>query len=570
MSTLLPNLKSKAIRTLPGAYEAITSLTGLTPKGRAQGVDVYGPYQGYFRPETATQRIDFAIQKLTEGTTIIDAKRDEIWSGVKQIGIRGAYHYQRSGVSWKAQADYFLDTASKYDHHFYALDVEKYNNTLNDPFAADMYRMINYWKEQAASKRIVLYSNKNLFETFIYPRIKALYGGVGLTWLVEQLDVWYAQYWLSPSVDKDPALPAWMTTWRLWQITASAFTGASFGVQSKEVDVDVYNGTPAEMSAWLGITSQPPVEPEPPPIVVEPPPTDPDPEPELQMWEGEIISTTRMIVRSAPVVAETTKTGLYLYYSQHVDGRIWSDGDKYLWLKITASLPSEYIGKWVAVRALDGSARYVVLRRTGSGEPIPPPAMPQLWQVLHDAQLGEVRQPTDGEGAPEVFPMMDKHFTRFTRAWQMLSYELMALPPKKWRAVFTWQRALTNNNGFESPNDPRADYVNRMDLTSPDPKVASLLFGGNVITGRVDGDHLWVETLNGNDPPPSVAWMKEHPWLMQVCTNVQYESGKVFDFPQGDGLPVIVLILASKAVKFPLKNLKKLPLGSPIPRVYWP
>lgn len=197
--------------------------------------------------------------------------------------------------------------------------------------------------------------------------------------------------------------------------------------------------------------------------------------------------------------------------------------------------------------------------------------MPQLWQILHDAQLGEVRNVTDGGGAPEVFPMMDKHFTKFTRAWQLFSYELMALPPKKWRSVFHWQRALANNNGFESPTDPRADYVNNMDLSSPDPKFASLLFGGNVVTGRVEAADLWVKTLDGRAPPPSVAWVKEeNPWLMQVCTNVQYGTGKVFNFPQGDGLPVIVPILASKPVKISLKNLKKLPLGSPIPSVYYP
>lgn len=354
------NIKQTFIRNFPRAYEAITSSTGLTPKNRAQGVDVYGRYQGYFRPETATQRIDFAIQKLTEGITIKDLKMDEIWSGVKQIGMQGAYHYQRSGVSWRDQANYFLDFASKYDHHFYADDLEKINNVLNDSFAADMYRIIHHWKEQAPAKKIILYSNKDLFETFIFPRIKALYGGLGLTWLIENVNIWYAQYWNTPSVDKDPALPTWMKTWRIWQITDKALyplAGADWGMGSKGGDIDVYNGTPDEMRAWLGLASQPAPEPvPPPPIVVEP--TEPPVEP--QLYNAEVIADLRRIIRSYPKVDTSNATGLYVLKGTKFQGRIWA-GNAYVWLKIDAPQYPDLHKRWVAVRTLDGTSKYIKL-----------------------------------------------------------------------------------------------------------------------------------------------------------------------------------------------------------------
>lgn len=360
-------LKQSLIRTFPGTYEAITAVTGLTPKNRAQGVDVYGKYQGFFRPEIATQRIDFAVQKLTEGVTIKDRKMDEIWAGVKQIGIRGAYHYQRSGVSWLAQSNYFLDAASKYDHHFYALDVEKINNTLNDSFFADMFRIFNYWVEQVPSKKIVLYSNWDLFKNFIYPRILALYGGIGLKWLLDTVVVdgsWYAQYWNTPSVDKDPSLPSWMTTWRIWQITDKALyplTGADWGMGSLGGDIDVFNGTPDEMCVWLKL-SEPDPDPDPDPdddpIVVEPV----EPETEPQLYDAEVIVDLRRTIRDYPLRSTETDTGNFVYKGNKFQGRIWA-GNGYVWMKIDAPQYPEIHKKWVAVRTLDGVSRYIRLTK---------------------------------------------------------------------------------------------------------------------------------------------------------------------------------------------------------------
>lgn len=360
---------------------------GLPDLNRAQGVDVYGKYQGYFRPETATQRIDFAIQKLTEGVTIVDAKRDEIWAGVKQIGMRGAYHYQRSGVSWYAQANYFLDFAAKYDHHFIALDVEKINNTLDNTFISDMYRIFNHWKDQVrGSKKIVLYSNYDVFNNFILPKIRQLFGDAGVKWLVEEVDVWYAQYYFLPSVNKQPSLPPWMKTWKLWQITASAFKGSEFGVQSQEVDVDVFNGTADQMRAWLGLAPGVPEEPEEPPVVVEPP-ARPVLTPEPRLWDAEVMAFRRMTVRNYPEVAADTVvkgpdgiSNLLVVGGERFSGKIWA-GNDYLWIRIETSPRPVLIGKWVAVRKSDGLEKFITLF-------VPKPADEDTWtdyyEILHD------------------------------------------------------------------------------------------------------------------------------------------------------------------------------------------
>lgn len=583
-------LKQQLISRLPGIYEVVASITGVTPKGRAQGVDIYGKYQGWFRPETATQQIDFAVQKLTEGTTIVDLKRDEIWNGVKQIGMRGAYHYQRSGVSWKAQADYFLDIASRYDHHFFALDVEKINNALNDSFWADMYRIVNYWKEQAPSKTIVLYSNKDLFGAFIYPRIKALYGGTGLTWLIDNVNIWYAQYWNEPSVDKDPALPAWMKTWRLWQITPSYFTGASFGVQSREVDVDVFNGTPDQMRAWLGITSQPPVEPDPPTI----PPSPIEPEVEPVLWNAEVISNTRVYVRSYPVVGELTKAG-FVYHGAKFSGRIWV-GNGYVWMKIMDAAHPDISGKWVAVRSLNGTVKLITLTRADLA---PSPALPQLWMHKDDLQLGGVREAAINlNGAPQVFTLLEQSVS-VTRQWQYFIRAINCnMQIERVSAIFGWFRAFCNKKGLGNPDDPRADYLLSESTTSPNPQFDKVrTCARSVLAGVESQDDLMVHTLDGRQPPKLKAGRaypqrveninlddyfyspRTHPWLFFTANNVQpdgdtvpfSDDGGVYGDWMGDNRPYTFLPhVSGSTVWYPKSKLVKLPMGSAPPNPYHP
>jgi len=552
-------LKRQLISVFPRAYEAVTSLTGVTPKGRAQGVDV-SRWQGWFRPETATQRIDFAAQKLTDGFNYTDSKANEMWSGVKQVEMRGAYHYQRSGVSWLAQANYFLDVASKYDHHFFALDVEIYNNSLNDSFWADMYRIIHHWTEQAPSKKIVLYSNRYLFVDFIYPRIKAIYGGTGLTWLVDNVNIWYAQYWNEPSVDKDPALPTWMKTWRFWQITASYFAGANWGVQSKEVDVDVFNGTPEQMRAWLGISTQPPVEPDPPPVVVDPPPVSIEPETEEQLWNAEVIVNTKLNIRNYPVVTDASRTGFYVFNGNEFQGRLWT-GNGYVWLKIDAPSYPELHENWVAVRSQDGLAKFITLTNAGSViTPEPPPisTLPagrffarglhdyetEVWMFKPRSLFSSTDGLKDSAGYPEMIPLKKREGTKMTQGVQWLWFNQLLLTMfghtnfksltfaqrdaavRAWASLTSSARAFTNHAGTD-PDEGRRDYIRDLNLDGEYPQMFEVATGGNVFELTSTREHSYlgkrwyeIKTLDPLKVGDYKTWSRAtHPEVFHVATN---------------------------------------------------
>lgn len=220
---------------------------------RAQGIDV-SRYNKFFDPRQASQRIDFAIQKITESTAYTDLLINEIWQGVKQIPVRGAYHYGRSGMSWKAQADHFLNTAAKYDYHFHAYDLEGLNNVYSDTFFADVRRTLDYWKDQTGRPN-VLYTNGSTYESFA-AAIKRLYHDAQ-AWL-DALEFWYS--WPSLTAPA-PILPAGRSTWTFWQYRWDGPLG-EWG-NGIPCDVNWYNGTVEELHTWAGVMSPPTEEPMP-------------------------------------------------------------------------------------------------------------------------------------------------------------------------------------------------------------------------------------------------------------------------------------------------------------------
>ena len=172
----------------------------------------------------------------------------------------------------------------------------------------------------------------------------------------------------------------------------------------------------------------------------------------------------------------------------------------------------------------------------------------KLWRVKHDT--------TDWRrGLPEVF-ILNSNATPFGRDWQLLSYALNpGMDKKKWRAVYAYNRAFNNGCGFNDDTDPRADYVNGLDLAAPLPKWdKTRVCGGATITGRVDGNELVVEIMDGRGPAPSLEWLLARPWLYFKAIN----AGTLSNFPQGGGLPVYIPLVGSGEARYPLAGLEEL------------
>jgi hypothetical protein len=217
---------------------------------------------------------------------------------------------------------------------------------------------------------------------------------------------------------------------------------------------------------------------------------------------------------------------------------------------------------------------------TPSAKPKPPN---QLWRVLHDYEIyaKKASHPEHGqlynknrnwywrEGYPEVFWLLGSHRVPFSEAWQKLSYEINQpwLDDVRWRAVYGDATAFMNGTGFGGvansnlPYVPRKDYINRIDLNASElpawDKVR--VCGGATISGRDNGDGtVTVDTLNYSYVP-SAQSLLERPWYYFHAVSVHRSGNKevVVDFPQGNGHPVLIPLVAMREVRFPIVALEK-------------
>ncbi len=205
-----------------------------------------------------------------------------------------------------------------------------------------------------------------------------------------------------------------------------------------------------------------------------------------------------------------------------------------------------------------------------------PPVRPPYYRVKHDIEMGDLWR----VNLPEVFPLAGSVPVEMNAEWQQLSFDLYrnsapsvdeGTAKSRWRILYGYRTAFTNGSGFEEPDDPRADYVNGMNLDNPLPLWdKSRVCGGATITGREDGEDLVVECLDGTQPPPALSWLLEHPWLWFRALCVGPYTGRPNDFPQGGGEPVFTpLVSCGQEVRIKLSKLEKLPPGSDVADPYW-
>lgn len=195
--------------------------------------------------------------------------------------------------------------------------------------------------------------------------------------------------------------------------------------------------------------------------------------------------------------------------------------------------------------------------------------LPQLWQVLHDVSLGPLWRPN----LPEVHPLFPNHFCKFNEAWQRFTFEKLNshLAPKEWTAVYSYQRFITNNQGFGMPGDPRANFVTGEHTDKELPKVEALICGGALLTGVAFSGKLAVQVLDWREPPASLEWLLKRPWLYFHAITVD-QGGIPRMFPQGHGKPILIPLIADPyrypVITIPLSKLRKLDMTKPLPDPY--
>jgi len=233
---------------------------------RATGIDIYQKYQ----PNYVHQgHHDFIILKVSDGS--LSKEFERLYAQSELVPLKIAYHYLRSGMEAQRQIDAFLNTMEGYHFDGVAIDFEKIGNSPSMQFGQILHDTLLGVKAET-NKRTLLYSSPSIIQEWLF-----WYGHT--TW-VREWPLWIAQwpyygwndvmYNVPLTEEWQPRLPAGTVDWKIWQYSADKNKkGPENGIMKKyawsvapSVDMDVYNGTPAEMMEWFNVT-QPPTPPPP-------------------------------------------------------------------------------------------------------------------------------------------------------------------------------------------------------------------------------------------------------------------------------------------------------------------
>ena len=221
---------------------------------RAHGIDLNHWNGGWAKPVNPPRPIDFIIQKTSEGV-YRDSAYNTIKAQIQSFPIKGAYHYFRGQWSWKDQMDFFLSLLPGYN--FWALDVEKVGNynglsVLNKPYPGFVENVPLAMEYLTAHTSIpgLFYTGYGMMD-WLKPVWSDLVG----------YELWVAHYWYTPNPEGKanyftipyPTGNALRKDWRFWQYDCNGQggRGREYGVQSAGLDLNVYNGSVADMKAWV-------------------------------------------------------------------------------------------------------------------------------------------------------------------------------------------------------------------------------------------------------------------------------------------------------------------------------
>jgi lysozyme len=203
--------------------------------GQVQGIDVSHAQQTVDWNAVRQAGKVFVFIKATDGITYTDPLFAANWSGAKAAGLlRGAYHFYETNDDPTAQAENFLNVVKLEPGDLPpVVDIER---TKGGESAGQIVKDLQTWLgvvEQATGRVPVIYTGPGYWDS------------LG-TSAFGRYPLWVAEYGV-----QSPKLPAGWARWTFWQ---SSESGTAAGVAGP-VDLDVFNGTLAELEALTGARS---------------------------------------------------------------------------------------------------------------------------------------------------------------------------------------------------------------------------------------------------------------------------------------------------------------------------
>ncbi len=497
-----------------------------------------------WNPDNSIKRIDFVIQKCSDGK-YPDKFVNELYEQTLKIPVRAAYHYFRSGLGWKVQLDAILSSTKNKLYHFYAIDYEKFYNTLNATSFAEMMELVKQLKI-ATGKKVIIYFNSDIYQNNMKP-----YNVDSVINLVD--GCWFAQYPYKIFLDLNnlpTALPKNIKNCVLWQFAGDTWgtrgfgEGKDWGSPAKSMDINIWQGSLEELYIWANIDN------------IEIPPIDPDPT-SKETING-IVSIDKLNVRigaSTTFPLSTTilpfkkndKVTLVTPFTHDSSNNIWSKVD-------------DVYNNWICLRY--NNVWYVNLIDNHTSFTVPSEG--EFVQTLHDYQGEEYNfKPRSivkktSMSLPETINLIGNKpndFFSLNEEWQRFVFALLVKANNGIRndseMLTAWLNFTVDKlafTDFHSWSNGFHEYITGKNPTDKNMSFKSLTTGGNLLKViNREGNKLYVEALDLLKSPPKVEDVWDKPWLIHWCTQetitkLSDGSYKVIRFPQlsplGTPLPV--------------------------------
>jgi len=201
-----------------------------------RGVDV-SHYQGEIDWEKlASQDVDFAFIKATEGSSYVDEYFYDNWQGAAQTDLYvGAYHFFSFDSEGQTQAELFIDTVGNLTGKLApVIDVEYYGDKQSNPPAKEAVqkelRKLLMLLEEHYQTKPVIYTTYKVYSRYI----EGEFDGYPL-WI---RNVYY------------PPVGTMGEKWTFWQYTDRAVLEGYKGTE-KYIDMNVFRGTMEELRGEL-------------------------------------------------------------------------------------------------------------------------------------------------------------------------------------------------------------------------------------------------------------------------------------------------------------------------------
>ncbi len=194
-----------------------------------RGVDV-SHYQGEIDwPVLASEGIDFAFIKATEGSSHVDECFEYNYEEARKTKLYvGAYHFFSFDSKGETQAENFIKAVEGYDSMLPpVVDVEYYNSknpATRESIAAELKPMLKILEEHYG-KKPVIYTTEDFYEKFFSKDY-------------EDFDIWIRDVVSKPKLSDGKE-------WTFWQYT-NRETLSGYDGEEKYIDVNVFNGSKAD------------------------------------------------------------------------------------------------------------------------------------------------------------------------------------------------------------------------------------------------------------------------------------------------------------------------------------